>query len=115
MQIHIFVNALIVPDIQTVTLNGKNASWVPEADENRAWIRILNLHYIDSEVAQVRIRVARPMNLDELCSGTPVVAESNMCEYVLRGNYDNAWNGLDDWRCCPHGATPVEAMSCPAP
>jgi hypothetical protein len=42
------------------------------------------------------------------------VATSILCEYTFRGNYDNAWNGPDDWLCCPHGTSPVVVKGCPA-
>lgn len=110
-QIIVYIDRAAVPYVWRATVNDVNVTVVPEEDEVRGWVRLLNLHYIAHGPAVVKLFFTRPFAVDQLCDTKP--SHSPSCEYVIRGNYDNAWNGVDDWQCCPIGATAVQAAMCP--
>ena len=51
------------------------------------------------------------MQATQLC---PTVSDLStpMCEYAFKGNYATE---QDEYMCCPHGATALQAVSCPPP
>ncbi len=111
-QIVIFINALAMPNVAWVTVNGSSVLFVEEADSNRAWIRLLNLHLAGTQYATVRVGLTKQVPLADLC--TARAATSVLCEYQLRGAMDTGPLGSDTYKCCPHGYTSAITMGCPA-
>lgn len=119
LQILIFLDAMALANVQYAYVNGVEATWVPESDAYRTWIRIINLHYVATGTAQVVLTLQVPMAPAEIC--TSKVSASVTQQHIGRllaaclnqHSCQLSSQFLPGWACCAHGCLAFETLASP--
>ncbi|KAG2489104.1 hypothetical protein HYH03_012330 [Edaphochlamys debaryana] len=108
-QLQIYVAPTSVDYVYRIEVDGSEVDFTKNKERYSSWVRAINLHKVTRSPSQVKLFLSKDVQPADVC--TAKVAESPLCEYVLKGAYDD---DVDEYMCCPHGATAVNAASCPA-
>ncbi|KXZ49739.1 hypothetical protein GPECTOR_20phG10 [Gonium pectorale] len=108
-QVTLFVAPETLNYVYKVTVDGKEVDFTRSKNNYQSWIRAINLHKVTKTPSVMDVFMSADLTANQVC--TTKVAESTLCEYMLKGAYDDA---VKEYTCCPHGATAISAASCPA-
>ncbi|PNH05416.1 hypothetical protein TSOC_008322, partial [Tetrabaena socialis] len=108
-QVTLFVEPAYLNFVYRTTVDGVDVDFTRSKNAWQSWVRLINLNKVTQTLSTVSVFLSADVRADQLC--TAKVAESPLCEYVLKGSYDDA---AKEFMCCPRGATAVSAATCPA-
>lgn len=107
-QVMLFVAPSALDAVYKVIVDGKVVDFTRSSNSYQSWIRAINLYKVNSAPSIMSVYVAANLTAEELCptrmSGSP------LCEYVLKGAYDDA---AHEFMCCPYGVAPSAGPECP--
>lgn len=109
----VYVNPARIYDVVRAEVDGREVDFtLHKTSDVMAWVRLINLHYTGQRASAVKLKLnAASLGAGDVC--TTKIAESTMCEYVLKGLYSDA---QEEFQCCPHSAaTAPVAATCPPP